>query len=83
MDSTLTLKQYIILTKIISFLRPFKNIKLKLTPPPASPTLLGMAMLILLYLYYRAIICLDSAIYSIFWTSLLTLYPALPAKEMG
>jgi hypothetical protein len=66
MDSTLTLKQYTILIRIASFLRPFKNIELKLTLPPASPTLLGTAILILLHFYYRVIICLDFVICSIF-----------------
>jgi hypothetical protein len=66
MDGTLILKQYTILIKIISFLKPFKNIGLKLTLPLALPTLLGMAILILLHLYCRAVICSDSAISFIF-----------------
>jgi hypothetical protein len=83
MDGTLTLEQYIIFIKIASFSRPFKNVGLKLTLPLASPTLLGTAILILLHLYCGVIMCLNFVIYSIFQTSLLTLYPALPAKEMG
>jgi hypothetical protein len=66
MDGTLTLKQYTILIRIASFLKPFKNIKLKLTLLLALPTLLGIVILILLYLCYRVIICLGSVIYFIF-----------------
>ena len=83
MDGTLILKQYTIFIRIVSFLKPFKNIKLKLTLPLILPTLLGIAILILLYFYCGAIICLNFVIYFIFQTSLLTLYSALPAKEMG
>jgi hypothetical protein len=66
MDGTLILKQYTILIKIISFLRPFKNIELKLTLLLTLFILLGMVILISLYLYYGAIICLNSATYFIF-----------------
>ena len=66
MDSILTLKQHTILVKIASFLRPFENIRLKLILPLVLPTLLGIAILILLYFYYRAIIYLDFIICSIF-----------------
>ena len=83
MDSTSILEQHTILIRIISFLKTFKNIKLKLTLPLASPILLGTAILILLHLYYGAIMYLDFIICSIFQTFLLTLYPALPAKEIG
>jgi hypothetical protein len=66
MDSTLILEQYTILIKIISFLKPFKNIGLKLTLLLALPILLGMAILISLYFYYRVVICLNSTISFIF-----------------
>jgi hypothetical protein len=66
MDSILILEQYAILIKIISFLKPFKNIKLKSILPLALPILPNMAILILLHLYYRAIIYSDSTICSIF-----------------
>ena len=66
MDSTLTPKQYTILIKIISSSRPFKNIKLKLTLLLTSPTLLGIAILISLYLYYGVITCLNSTTCFIF-----------------
>jgi hypothetical protein len=66
MDGILTLEQYIILVRIVSFLRPFKNIELKLTLLLVLPILLGTAILILLYLYYGVITCLNSAICSIF-----------------
>ncbi len=66
MDGTLIPKQYTILIRIISFLRTFKNIKLKLTLPLALPILLGTAILILLYLYYGVTMYLNSIIYSIF-----------------
>jgi len=82
MDSILTLKQHTILIRIVSFLGAFENIGLKLILPLASPMLLGMAILMSLYLYCREIIYLDSIICSIFWTSLSTLYLALPAKEI-
>ena len=83
MDGILTLEQYIILIRITSFLRTFKNAELKLTPLPALPTLLGTATLTLLHLYRGAITYLDSVTCSIFQTSLLTLYLALPTKEIG
>ena len=66
MDSTLILKQYTIFIKIISFLKPFKNIKLKLILLLALPTLLNTVILILLHLYYGVIMCLNSIIYFIF-----------------
>jgi hypothetical protein len=66
MDGILTLEQYTILIRIVSFLRPFKNIRLKLTLLLALPILLGIVMLILLHLYHGAIIYLNSAIYFIF-----------------
>jgi hypothetical protein len=66
MDGTLTLKQYTIFIRIVSFLRPFKNIGLKLILLLVLLTLLGTVILILLHLYYRVIMYLDSAIYSIF-----------------
>ena len=66
MDGISILKQYTILIRIVSFLKTFKNIKLKLILPLASPILLGMATLTLLYLYYGAIIYLDFAICFIF-----------------
>jgi hypothetical protein len=66
MDGTLILEQYTILTKITSFSKPFKNIGLKSTLPLVLPTLLGIMILILLHLYYRAVTCLNSAISSIF-----------------
>jgi hypothetical protein len=66
MDGTLISEQYTILIRIISFLKPFKNIKLKLILLLALFILLSMVMLILLYLYYGAIICLNSVIYFIF-----------------
>jgi hypothetical protein len=66
MDGILILEQYIILIRIVSFLRPFKNIELKSTLLLTSPTLLGIVILISLHLYYRVIMCSDSAIYFIF-----------------
>ena len=66
MDGILTLEQHTIFIRIISFLRPFKNIELKSTLLLASPTLLGTAILISLHLYYGVIMCSDSVIYSIF-----------------
>ena len=66
MDGTLILEQYTIFARITSFLRLFKNIKLKLTPLLALPTLPGIAILILLHLYCGVIICLNFTIYSIF-----------------
>ena len=66
MDSTSILKQHTIFIKIISFLKPFKNIGLKSTPPLALPTLLGTAILISLHLYYGVIMYLNFIICSIF-----------------
>jgi hypothetical protein len=83
MDGILILKQHTILIRIISFLKTFKNTKLKSTPPPASPILLGIVISISLHLYYRATMYSNSVTYSIFQTSLLTLYLALLAKEIG
>jgi hypothetical protein len=83
MDSTLILKQYTILVRITSFLKAFKNTELKLTLPLTLPTLLDTVMLILLYLYRGVIIYLNFITCFTFQTSLLTLYPALPAKEIG
>jgi hypothetical protein len=66
MDGTLILEQYTILIRIISFLKTFKNIKLKLTLLLASPTLLSIVMLMSLHFYYRVIMYLDSVICFIF-----------------
>jgi hypothetical protein len=66
MDGILTLEQYIILIRIISFLKPFKNIGLKLTLLLILPILLGIVILILLYFYYGVIMCSDSVICFIF-----------------
>jgi hypothetical protein len=66
MDSTLILEQYTILIRITSFLKTFKNIKLKLTLLPTLPILLGIAILTSSYLYYGVIMYSDSAIYFIF-----------------
>jgi hypothetical protein len=66
MDGTLILEQYTILVKIASFSRPFKNVGLKSILLLALPTLLGMAILILLHFYYGAVTCLDSTTSSIF-----------------
>ena len=66
MDSTLILEQYTILIRIVSFLKTFKNIKLKLTLPLALPILLNIVMLILLYLYCGVIIYLNFVICFIF-----------------
>ena len=82
MDGTLILEQYIILIRIASFLRTFKNTGSKSTLPPVLPMLLGTAMSILSHLYCRVIMYLDSATCSIFQTSLLILYLALLAKEI-
>ena len=82
MDGTLILEQHTILIRIASFLRTFKNAGLKSTPLPVLLILLGMVISTLSYLYYKVITYLDSIIYFIFWTSLLILYPAPPAKEI-
>jgi hypothetical protein len=66
MDGTLTLEQYTILIKIVSFLKPFKNIGLKSILLLALPMLLGMAILILLHLYCGAVTYLDFITSSIF-----------------
>ncbi len=66
MDSILILEQYTIFIKIVSFLRTFKNIGLKLILLLVLPILLGIVILILIYPYYRVIIYLDSIIYFIF-----------------
>ena len=66
MDSTSILKQHTIFIKIISFLKLFKNIGLKLTLLLALPMLLGTVILILLYFYCRVITCLNFIIYFIF-----------------
>jgi hypothetical protein len=62
MDGTLILEQYIILIRIISFLKTFKNTELKLTLLLALPILLGIVMSISSHLYYRVIMYLDSVI---------------------
>jgi len=82
MDGILIPEQHTILAKIVSFLRTFENAGLRSTPLSALPMLLGMVMLMSSHLYYGAIMYLDSAMCFIFQTSLLTLYPAPPVKEM-
>ena len=82
MDGILILEQYTILIRIASFLRNFKNVRSKSTPPPVSPTLLGTAMSTSSYFYYRVTTYLDSIMCFTFQTSSLTLYLALLTKEI-